>query len=202
MGGGGHKSIACELTAENAENLVKTAVGLAGPLSGLVHSAGAELTRPFRNTSLDDLKKVMSINFDVFWVLAQEFVRRGNHDPASASVVGIGSAAGVYGAKGRSAYAASKGALVSLVRTLASEYAPKNIRFNCVSPGLVNTPLLDSMRALYGEEERFKAEVLSKQPLGLGAPEDVAGAVCWLLSPSAKWVTGSVFDIDGGYGIR
>lgn len=202
LGGDRHNFIVGALTAENASDLVKTAIDLVGPLSGLVHCAGVEKIKPFRVTSIEDLREIMSINFEVFWGLSQAFVRKGHHDEAGASVVSIGSSAALYGAKGVAAYAASKGALISLTRSLAAEYSEKGVRFNCISPGMVDTPMLDYVKKFYIDKEHFAKEMLSRQPLGLGRPEDVAGAVVWLLSPAAKWIIGSNFEVDGGYSIR
>ena len=76
------------------------------------------------------------------------------------------------------------------------------MRFNAVCPGYVDTPMLDAVKRLYKTEEEFVLSIASKHPLGLGNPEDVAGAVIYLLSDAARWVTGSVLNVDGGYGVR
>ena len=144
----------------------------------------------------------MAINLETFWEITQELVKSKNHEKEKLSVVGISSVAALYGASGNTAYAASKGALISLIKSLAAEYAGKGIRFNCVCPGYVDTPMLDGVKKLYRTEEEFVSSIASKHLLGLGSPEDVASAVIYLLSDAAKWVTGSVFKVDGGYGIR
>ena len=118
------------------------------------------------------------------------------------TIVGISSVAALYGASGKSAYSASKGALISLIKSLAAEYSGKKIRFNCVCPGYVDTPMLDAVKKLYKNEKDFSESIVKKHPLGLGNPEDVANAVVYLLSDAAKWVTGSVMTVDGGYGVR
>ena len=125
-----------------------------------------------------------------------------NHGKENLSVVGISSVAALYGASGNSAYSASKGALVSLIKSLAVEYFAKKIRFNCVCPGYVDTPMLDAVKKLYKNEKDFSESIVKKHPLGLGNPEDVANAVVYLLSDAAKWVTGSVMTVDGGYEVR
>lgn len=197
--GEGHKAIAMPLTPENCKELVIEAVNLAGPLNGFVHCAGIEKTMPFRMTELSDLHEIMSVNIDAFWKITRELVKKKNHEPEKLSVVGIASVAGQHGASGKTAYAASKGALISLIKSLASEYARQKIRFNCVNPGYVGTPMLDNIKRLYKTEEEFEQAIVKKHALGLGTPEDVANAVVYLLSGASRWVTGTVMNVDGGY---
>ena len=197
--GEGHKAIAMPLTPENCKELVVKAVSLVGPLNGFVHCAGIEKTMPFRMTELSDLHEMMSVNLDTFWELTRELVKKKNHEPEKLSVVGIASVTALHGSAGNSAYAASKGALISLIKSLASEYAGQKIRFNCVCPGYVETPMLDNIKRLYKTEEEFNEAIVKKHALGLGKPEDVANAVAYLLSDASRWVTGTTMNVDGGY---
>ena len=199
--GEGHIAIASELTPENCSALVKEAVAKAGALNGFVHCAGIEKTLPFRMTELSDLHEIMSINLDSYWEITKEILKKKNHEPQKLSVVAISSVAGQYGAAGKTAYAASKGALISLTKSLAAEYAGQGIRFNCVCPGYVNTPMLGNVKRLYKTKEDFESAIEKKHLLGLGEPDDVASAVVYLLSVAAKWLTGSVMNVDGGYNL-
>ena len=200
--GEGHIAIVSDLKEGNGTELVQKAVKLAGPLNGFVHCAGIEKTLPFRATQISDLREIMAVNLEAFWEITQELVKSKNHEKEKLSVVGISSVAALYGAPGKTAYAASKGALISLIKSLAAEYAVKQIRFNTVCPGYVETPMLDGVKKLYRTEEEFVSSIASKHPLGLGNPEDVASASIYLLSDAARWVTGSIMTIDGGYGVR
>ncbi len=200
--GEGHQTIAMPLTMDNCTELVKQAVNLIGPLNGFVHCAGIEKTMPFRMTELSDLHEIMTVNLDAFWEIARELIKKKNHEYEKLSIVGIASVAGQYGASGKTAYAASKGALISLIKSLASEYAGQKIRFNCVSPGYVETSMLDNVKRLYKSEEEFNEALVKKHALGLGTPQDVANAIVYLLSEASKWVTGSVMNADGGYLIK
>ena len=197
--GEGHKAIAMSLTPENCKELITKAVALVGPFNGFVHCAGIEKTMPFRMTELSDLHEIMSVNLDAFWEITRELVKKKNHEPGKLSIVGISSVTALHGSAGNSAYAASKGALISLIKSLASEYAGQKIRFNCVSPGYVETPMLDNIKRLYKTEEEFEQAIVKKHALGLGTPEDVANAVVYLLSNASRWVTGSVMNVNGGY---
>ena len=152
----GHKAIAMPLTPANCKELIVKAVSLVGPLNGFVHCAGIEKTMPFRMTELSDLHEIMSVNLDAFWEITRELVKKKNHEPEKFSVVGISSVTALHGSAGNSAYAASKGALISLIRSLTSEYAGQKMRFNCVCPGYVETPMLDNIKRLYKTEEEFE----------------------------------------------
>lgn len=199
--GEGHIAIAAELSPEKCAMLVKEAVAKTGPLNGFVHCAGIEKTLPFRMTELSDLHEIMSVNLDAYWEITREILKKKNHEPGKLSVVAISSVAGQYGAAGNTAYAASKGALISLTKSLAAEYANHRIRFNCVCPGYVKTPMLDNIKRLYKTETDFENAIAGRHLLGLGEPNDVASAAVYLLSEAAKWVTGSVVNVDGGYNV-
>lgn len=200
--GKGHITVVSDLKEGSGAELVQEAVVHAGPISGFVHCAGIEKTLPFRATQISDLREIMAINIETFWEITQELTKSKNHEKEKLSVVGISSSAALYGAPGKSAYSASKGALISLIKSLAAEHAGKKLRFSCVCPGYVDTPMLDAVKKLYRTEEEFSEAIVKKHPLGLGDPEDVASAVIYLLSDASRWVTGSVLTIDGGYGVR
>ena len=104
---------------------------------------------------------------------------------------------GLAGASGKALYGMTKGALISGAKSLALELAPKNIRVNCISPGVVVSPM--SNNAIYSKDEESLQRVKDLHPLGLGEAEDVANACVYLLSDASKWVTGTNLIIDGGY---
>jgi NAD(P)-dependent dehydrogenase (short-subunit alcohol dehydrogenase family) len=111
------------------------------------------------------------------------------------SILHLASGVGVMGIRNRSAYSASKGAVVALTRNMALDYAADRIRVNCLCPGFVKTPLLD---ALLKDPERT-ARLTALHPLGrLGEPRDIANAAIFLLSDEAAWITGQAIAVDGG----
>ena len=111
-------------------------------------------------------------------------------------VVLISSVGAETGIPGQVAYGASKAGLVGMVRTLAAEWASRGIRCNVVMPGFIATPKVRSMR------DEIQASVISAIPLGrFGETEELAGVVCFLLSPAAAYITGAVLRVDGGFGL-
>ena len=166
---------------------------LRGPIDGVVHSAGISRLAPVRMMTADHLREVQSINVEAPTLLTQALLRR-NGIAAGGSIVFLASIAAHIGVAGVGAYSASKAALIALTRCLAMEVVKRRIRANCLSPALVETPLLDATAEVVGslEEER------KHYPLGFGKPDDVANAAIFLLSDASRWITGTTLVMDGG----
>ena len=175
---------------------LKTLSVAGGPISGLVHCAGAQVLRPLRLLTETEIADLLKLNVTAALMLAKGFRQKGVN-PSGGSVVFISSVMGLVGAPGRSAYCASKSALHSLTKSLALELAPERIRVNCVAPGFVRTGMLAEVEAALGGEQFRRIEEM--HPLGFGEPRDVSQAIAFLLSDMSRWITGTTLVADGGY---
>lgn len=166
-------------------------------LNGLIHAAGISLTMPLQYLKMNDVKNIMSVNFYSFVELVKQFSKRKYND-SGGSVVAISSISSEVGARGLTAYCASKGALESAIRAMALELAAKNIRINAIAPAMIETQMYDGLIELVNNKD-FEAELKKRQILGLGKPEDVANAAAFLLSDASRFITGTSLILDGGY---
>lgn len=176
---------------------VKQAVAQKGAFSGLVNCAGVSPTMPLRATTEAKMQEVFNTNVIAAMSLTKTVCKASNIIPDGASVVFVASVMGTVGEIGKSLYGMSKGALIAGAKSLAVEYASKNIRFNTISPGVVVTPM--SMSSEYSKDEQKLQFVTGLHPLGLGKPEDIANGAAFLLSDASRWITGTDIIIDGGY---
>jgi NAD(P)-dependent dehydrogenase (short-subunit alcohol dehydrogenase family) len=171
--------------------------GSFGPLHGLVHAAGVPAPWPLRTLSAPAWRDVFLINTEVALVLTKAFHGRKVYAGDYGSVVFISSVMARVGSPAASVYSMTKAALDGMARSLAVELAPRGIRVNCVAPGFVRTAMFDRAEKL--QDPGYSARVEALHPLGLGQPGDVANAAAFLLGDAARWITGTVLVVDGGY---
>ena len=177
--------------AESAKALVEAA----GDVDVLVNNAGLTRDGVLARMSDDDWRTVIDTNLSsVFFTCraaARTMMRR-----RSGAIVNVSSIVGVHGNWGQTNYAASKAGIIGFTKSLAKELGSRNVRANVVAPGYVKTQLTDVL------PEGATQTMLDATPLGrLGDPEDVAGAVRFLCSDDARFVTGAVLLVDGGLGM-
>ncbi|GAB5561070.1 MAG: SDR family oxidoreductase [Synoicihabitans sp.] len=168
-------------------------------LNLLVCNAGSIFDIPFLEMDLERWDRTQNLNVRATYFLVQAFARSMVERERIGAIVITSSINGTQAEIDSSAYDTSKGALIMMTRTLAQALAGHNIRVNGIAPGMMRTPLTE--RSLIGDPAG--AELYAKRTLlnRLGTPEDCAGAVSFLLSPAAGYITGQVLAVDGGMGI-
>ena len=177
---------------------VEEVLGQWGQIDILVNNAGWDKLEPFLESEEETWDRIIGINFKAILYVCKavlpHMVARN-----SGKVISIASDAGRAGSMGEAVYAGTKGAIIAFSKTLAREMARHRITVNVVCPGLTETPLLQGIRQQSPKSERVIDAVTRAIPLGrVGQPEDVAGAVVYLASPAADYVTGQTLSVSGG----
>lgn len=200
MDGEGHLAYSFDLTnLDGIKELVTRIVSTIGKMDGFIHAAGIVITKPLQLLTIQDYENVYLVNSLSCFEFIHQMASIKNMNKGG-SIVLIASISGVIGRGSVAAYSASKGAVISACRSMSLEFAKKQIRVNCVSPGTVLTPLMQNFLDSLEEEQRSKR--LDGFPLGLGYPNDISNACIYLLSDASRWVTGQNLIVDGGYTIK
>lgn len=176
------------------ETLVARVAAAGAPLRGLVTCAGIVQNKRFLDTTEADFRRLYEVNvigtFTVAKAAAEAMGRTGG-----GSIVTISSISGIAGNVGRTAYGSSKGAIVTLTRVMAVELASLGIRVNSIAPGPIETAM-----AGLAHSPAVRRQWSREVPLGrYGNPEEVAEAICWLISDRSSYVTGQIIPVDGGF---
>ena len=175
-------------------DLVEAGVQSFGPIDGIVNCAGSILLKPAHITTEAEFQQTLDTNLKTAFIALRAGVK---NMPNGGAIVLISTAAARMGYANHEAIAAAKAGVIGLALSAAASYAARNIRVNCVAPGLIDTPLATRIT---GNEAALKASS-SMHALGrIGKPEDIVNMIEFLLDPSNSWITGQVFGVDGGLG--
>jgi NAD(P)-dependent dehydrogenase (short-subunit alcohol dehydrogenase family) len=178
----------------SVDALVQAVLARHGRIDCLVNSAGIGTDTPFLDTSLATFDRIMAVNLRGTFIVGQA-VARAMRQTGGGAIVNVASVAGMAGSVGRSAYGASKGGVVVLSQVMAVDLADDGIRVNVLAPGPVETPLVAQMH-----DAAIRKRWVDTVPLRRYAqPEEMAGAVVFLCSDDASYVTGHVLAVDGGF---
>ena len=174
---------------EFIENATKE---LAGSLDCIINNAGVTQDNLAIRMSLDEWQKVIDINLTSIFLMSKTAIKKMLKNK-SGKIVNITSVVGHTGNLGQANYSASKAGIIAMAKSLALEYAKKNININCISPGYIKTAMTDKL------DDKFKEMIISKIPSArLGEPEDIANAVLFLCSNQSDYINGETLHVNGG----
>ena len=177
----------------NLENFIEDATKqLGGRLDSLVNNAGITQDNLAIRMSIEEWKKVIDINLTSTFLISKFAIKKMLKNKKG-KIINITSVVGHTGNLGQTNYTASKAGIVAMSKSLAIEYAKKNINVNCISPGFIKTAMTDKI------DDKFKEVIISKIPSArLGEPEDIANAVLFLGSDQSDYINGETLHVNGG----
>ena len=188
------KTLAFDISqSDKIEEFIENATNeLGGSLDGIINNAGIAQDNLAIRMSLDEWQKVININLTSTFLMSKFAIKKMLKNK-SGKIVNITSVVGHTGNLGQANYTASKAGIVAMSKSLAIEYAKKNININCISPGFIKTAMTDKI------DEKFKEAIISKIPSArLGEPNDVANAVLFLSSDQSNYINGETIHVNGG----
>ena len=174
------------------ENFIENASSDLGGVDCIVNNAGITRDNLAIRMSIDEWKKVIDVNLTSTFLL-NKFAIKKMLKNKKGKIINVTSVVGHTGNLGQANYTASKAGIVAMSKSLAIEYAKKNININCISPGFIKSPMTEKL------DDKFKEIILSKIPSDrLGEPEDVANAVLFLASNQSDYINGETLHVNGG----
>lgn len=197
---GNHRCYPVDVADTTAiEPMIKAVAADNGPLDGVVYSVGMTGSMPISMLKPEKLNALFTVNFFSFIETVRQAAKKGRFNPGL-RIVGVSSVSTFCGDRAHTAYAASKAAMDGAVRCLAQELADKQICINTVAPAMTATEMYyEDYLAKNGADSEANKKILSRQYLGVAETGDVAGAIAFLLSPAARFITGITLPVDGGY---
>jgi 2-keto-3-deoxy-L-fuconate dehydrogenase len=199
---GSAQAIPLDVTAPDS---IASVLALVRRLDILVNNAGIGHVGSIEATEPADFDRLLNVNVRAVYLVTRAFLplllSAETESGRSGTIINIASVAGLVGIKQRFAYCTTKGAVIAMTRQLAVEY-PKTLRVNAICPGTVETPFVEGYLEKFHKDNKdeVRAELRARQPIGrLGQPEEIASMVRYLASDEASFITGSLFNIDGGW---
>ena len=179
--------------SDQIEEFIENATNeLGGSLDCIVNNAGITQDNLAIRMSLDEWQKVININLTSTFLMSKFAIKKMLKNK-SGKIVNITSVVGHTGNLGQANYTASKAGIVAMSKSLAIEYAKKNININCISPGFIKTAMTDKI------DDKFKEAIVAKIPSArLGEPDDIANAVLFLSSDQSSYINGETIHVNGG----
>lgn len=197
--GGKAEGFPCDVSDPDAvQTMIESITDRLGPIDGLVNNAGVNFVKPFEQMTLQDWDHVIGVDLRgtflcIHGCIAQMLERRAG------SIVNIASVHSSATLAGAAPYAAAKWAVTGMTKSLAIEYADRGIRFNCVSPGLIDTQIWRDIQDAAGDHDACMAHWRANIPIGrVGTPQEIGRTVAFLLSDDASYITGANLLADGG----
>lgn len=177
---------------QECQDLIKIVTAELGPINVLVNNAGVSIDQILPFAKPEDFDTMISTNLKPVFLLSK-FASKGMIRQKGGRIINIASVVGYSGNAGQSMYAATKGAITAFTKSIALDLAQFNILANCIAPGFIQTDMTDAL------PDQAKEAALQKIPLKrLGSPDDIAGAVAFLASDQASYITGSTLHVNGG----
>ncbi len=197
--GGQALAVTCDVTqVEQVERAVRAAVERFGALNVVVNNAGVLTLGSVEQTPESEWARVLGVNLTGTFLVSRAALPE-LRKAGGGSIVNIGSLYGLIGLKNRAAYAASKGGVAQLTRSMALDHAHEGIRVNCVCPAIVETEMIQQVFASQPDPAALRRQRIEQIPLGrMGRPEDVAQLALFLASDESSWMTGVALPLDGG----
>lgn len=187
---------AADLSRPDAADIVAAVLEQTGRIDVLVNNAAAAMRAPLPELTPAQVDELLAVNVRAVLLLCAA-VLPGMAAAGNGSIINVSSISGLVGTPNRAAYAATKGAVDAMTRSLAIEYGPSGIRVNAVAPGVIDTALWARNKAVPGVIEQVNAHIPMRR---WGTPEEVADVIAFLASDAARYVTAQTIGVDGGQG--